>query len=232
MQGVYKKSLHQFFLKVHPDFFSRNREWQRANERAVAQLNELLEWGKGFKNGILRPPPAASIAIGFHLKIEDDGTGGGEVRSTFELPKPFHVSEAYKGPCERAVNKFLRDLLTKAKCLDAAVEQLSKSHDDMVESVEESKRPLRRKPRVMAVKTLMEETSESLSETWYPEATPDIDDLIEADLVLFARELSPKHCAFAMQTLKASLPAMRYNTVSKERGLRPRQRGTTTTSQV
>jgi len=211
MLSGYKKSLHQFFLKVHPDFFSRNREWQRSNERSVAQLNELLEWGKGFKNGILRPPPAPSLTIGFHLKVEEDGSGGGEVRGTFELPKPFHVTDAYKGPCERAVNKFLRDLLIKANCLDAAAEQMSKTQDDISASVEEAKKPLRRKPRVQPMKTLMEETSESLNETWYPESTPDLDDLIEADLLLFSRDISPKHCAFAMQTLQHSLKNMKYN---------------------
>eukprot|EP00759_Apiculatamorpha_spiralis_P038276 PhF_6_TR37596/c1_g1_i1/m.55817 len=210
MQGTYKKSLHQFFLKVHPDFFSRNREWQRANERAVAQLNELLEWGKAFKKGIYRPPPAPQISVSFHIKLEDDGTGGGEVTSTFALPKPFHVSEAFKGPAERAINSFLRDLLVKAKCLDQASEQLSKAQDGTLQSLEEAKRPTRRKSRTREMKTLMDETSESLAETWFPEDVPEVEDLIEADLILFSRELSPKQCAFALETLRAGLPQMKY----------------------
>ena len=211
MQSVYKKSLHQFFLKVHPDFFSRNAAWQRANERSVAQLNELLEWGKSFKNGILRPPPAPNLKIAFHLKVEDDGSGGGEVQSTFLLPKPFHTSDAYKGVAERSINSFLRELLVKAQCLDREAGEASHSQDVAAERLETARRQLRPRGKETPVRTLMEETSESLSETWYRESIPAVDDLVEADLIFFSREISPKQCAFAITTLRDNLPRMRYN---------------------
>eukprot|EP00760_Papus_ankaliazontas_P035572 PhM_4_TR7909/c0_g1_i1/m.45105 len=211
MQSAYKKAMHQFFLKVHPDFFTRNKEWQRANERSVAQLNELLEWGKSFKAGQMRPPPSTRVSMSFHLKVEDDGSGGGEVTGLFEMPQPFQPTEAYKGPCERALNKFLRDILRKAKCLDSTIDSMSQSQDEVQQKIEETKKPLRRKPRAARIKTLMEDASESLSETWYPEVHPSVEDLIEADLVLFSTDLSPVQSAFALNTLQQHLSQMRYD---------------------
>ena len=209
MLAGYKKALHQFFLKVHPDFFARNRQWQRENERSVSQLNELLEWGKAFKKGNLYAPPAGEMKIKFHLKIEDGGAGGGQVQSVFKLPKPFHLSSSYKSVAENCINAFLRDLLVKASCID----EEAVTHPPMDMPPQEfiaGKKPARSPLEANPVKTLMEETSETLSETWHRDRVPTVDDLIEADLVLFDRSISPKQCAYALETLREMLPKMQY----------------------
>lgn len=173
---MYKKALSSFFLKVHPDFFHFNPQYQRINETAVAQLNELLGWAKEFKKGAFRPPPAQKIDFTFYRRVEDDeerrgmtgevgsassttvkpmlslgprGTSEEEVvlklHSRFELPANFKPQEGTRGVVERSVNKFLRDLLRRAECLDAITESISVSEDKTAERLEE--RPLRRRPR-------------------------------------------------------------------------------------
>ena len=209
MLAGYKKSLHQFFLKVHPDFFARNRQWQRENERSVAQLNEILEWGKAFKKGSLYSPPATEMKIKFHLKVEEDGKGGGEVQSIFKLPKPFHLSASYKAIAERSINAFLRDLLVKSSCVDEST--LSAMPMEVTpQDFDAGKKPAHKPLEANPVRTLMEETSETLNETWQRQRVPSVDDLIEADLVLFDRSVSPKQCAFALETLRSTLPRMQY----------------------
>ncbi|KNH06369.1 RhoGEF domain-containing protein [Perkinsela sp. CCAP 1560/4] len=209
MQAGYKKALHQFFLKVHPDFFAKNRHWQLNNERSVAQLNELLEWGKSFKRGNFYAPPATEMRIKFHLKLEEDGKGGGEVESVFKLPRPFHLSASYKAMAERSINSFLRDLLQKCSCIDHASSSVPPL-EQAPEQYEASRKPAHTPLEANPVKTLMEETSETLSETWQRQRIPAVDDLIDADFVLFDRSLSPRECSYALETLREKLPQMQY----------------------
>lgn len=165
---MYKKALSSFFLKVHPDFFHFNYTYQRTNENAVAQLNELLGWAKEFKNGTFRPPPSTPIHFTFYRKIDETEQSflrpsreGGEgqreegratksqptvatLTSTFELPQHFKLQESNRGMVERSVNKFLRDLLRRAECIDDVTQSISAAEDRTLERIEE--KPLRRRP--------------------------------------------------------------------------------------
>lgn len=242
---MYKKALNSFFLKVHPDFFQYNREHQVANETAVAQLNELLTWAKEFKAGMLRPPPATSITFTFYRRPDDDDVGNetptgasssfavrgfppahnaasdgsmpisGAVTSTFQLPEDFTASEANRGLAERAVNRFLRDLLRRADCIDSVAESMSAAEDAAASRMEAKplrRRPtpnLRRRPNPKA-KSLLDEASETMTMQWTLTTSPTLEELMEADHILFSKALSPLECTTAMQTLRANMGELRY----------------------
>ncbi|KAF5219654.1 hypothetical protein ECC02_007392 [Trypanosoma cruzi] len=239
---MYKKALHSFFLKVHPDFFHHNRSQQLVNENSVARLNELLSWAKAFKSGTLRPPPATSITLAFYTKPDDSGVGedapGGNqqraapsssfsqggfeagtssspflIESTFELADNFTPDDAHRGSVERSVNKFLRDLLRRAACIDGITESISSAEDATAERAEA--RPLRRRPgphrrKVEKPKSLLDEATESMTLQWSITPAPTLDELMETDQILFARELSPLQSASALHTLRQHLGELRY----------------------
>ena len=213
---MYKKALHAFFLKVHPDFFAGNKQVQRANEVSIAQLNELLQWAKEFKNGALRGPPSTSITLSFYRKPEDEKPSRkmneGIVTSKFELPGTFVPNEAHRGVAERAVNKFLRDLLRRAECIDTTTEGISAAEDATAERHEaKPMRPRNIKVRTMKkVRSLLDEAADSLNDQWNIAAVPTLDELMDAEQVFFSRALSPLQSAHAMQTLKSSLGEMHY----------------------
>jgi hypothetical protein len=214
---MYKKALHAFFLKVHPDFFAGNKQVQRANEVSIAQLNELLQWAKEFKNGALRGPPATSITLSFYRKPDDEhksrSMNDGIVTSKFELPGSFAPNEAHRGVAERAVNKFLRDLLRRAECIDSTTEGVSAAEDATAERHEA--KPIR--PRNIKEKTpkkvrsLLDEAVDSLSGDWSVTAVPTMEELMDAEQVFFSRLLSPVQSAHAMHTLKGGIGEMRYD---------------------
>ncbi|RNF07817.1 hypothetical protein TraAM80_03097 [Trypanosoma rangeli] len=238
---MYKKALHSFFLKVHPDFFYHNRSQQLVNENSVARLNELLSWAKAFKGGTLRPPPATSITLTFYKKPDGDMDddlprdtqhGGAPpssfvqrgfaaettsssslIESTFELPDNFTPNDAHRGSVERSVNKFLRDLLRRAACIDSVTDSISTAEDATAERAEV--KPLRRRPgphrrKVEKPKSLLDEATESMSLQWSVTPAPTLDELMEADQILFARELSPLQSASALHTLRQHLGELRY----------------------
>ncbi|KAG8346102.1 putative protein of unknown function (DUF4460) [Trypanosoma vivax] len=247
---MYKKALHAFFLKVHPDFFHHNRQQQETNENSVARLNELLGWAKAFKNGVLQPPPATSFTLTFYRKPEDianeevrRGTEGGvgvqedakvssfasrsfrpemspaptavAIQSTFELPSNFTPSEVHRGTVERSVNKFLRDLLRRAACIDSITESISEAEDATAARAEV--KPLRRRPRSnrrgvtpQAPKSLLDEAVDSINTQWSITPAPTLQELIEADQILFSRDLSPLQSAAALKTLQQHLGELRY----------------------
>nr|CCC92685.1 conserved hypothetical protein [Trypanosoma congolense IL3000] len=237
---MYKKALHSFFLKVHPDFFQHNRSQQIVNEGSVARLNELLSWAKAFKSGHLQPPPAPCFTLTFYKKPDDHtGENGGArgavsslegrdvqegsltsaaeaIQSTFELPSNFAPSENHRGTVERAVNKFLRDLLRRAACIDSVTESISEAEDATAARAEV--KPLRRRPRAnsrqgapTAPKSLLDEAVESISVQWSLTHAPTLPELIEADQILFSRSLSPLQSAAALNTLQQHLGEMRYS---------------------
>ncbi|KEG12464.1 hypothetical protein DQ04_01691020 [Trypanosoma grayi] len=242
---MYKKALHSFFLKVHPDFFHHNRTQQVVNENSVARLNELLSWAKAFKTGVLRPPPATSFTLTFYKKPDDESGDNGSrdnsqnsntntttktassfarrglqeppsssvIESTFELPENFAPSDAHRGAAERAVNKFLRDLLRRASCIDAVTDSLSAAEDATAERAEV--KPLRRRAgphrrREEKPKSLLDEATESMSLQWSITPAPTLEELMEADQVLFSRALSPLQSAAALHTLRQHLGELRY----------------------
>ena len=226
---MYKRALHAFFLKVHPDFFQAHKTAQTTNERSIAQLNELLGWAKEFKAGTPRPPPASSIPFTFYRQAEEDKSSSGDkkdnnrsevlqtVSSRFELPVSFSPTDANRGVVERAVNRFLRELLRKANCIDHTTEAASIADDAEAERMEV--KPLRRRvhdttrrKKAQKTKTLLDEASESLAEQWGSShaAPPSVEELMEADQLLLSRTLSPLHSAVAMETLAAYLPEMQY----------------------
>ncbi|CBH14041.1 hypothetical protein, conserved [Trypanosoma brucei gambiense DAL972] len=239
---MYKKALHSFFLKVHPDFFHHNRSQQTVNESSVARLNELLSWAKAFKSGHLQPPPSSSFTLTFYRK-PDDNMGNGETRregsgspvsslagrsmgdgslsptiiqSTFELPSNFAPSDNHRGTVERAVNKFLRDLLRRAACIDSVTESISEAEDATAARAEA--KPLRRRPRgsqhrgaPTGPKSLLDEAVESMTLQWSLTPAPTLQELIEADQILFSRDLSPLQSAAALSTLQRHLGELNYS---------------------
>ena len=209
---MYKRALHSFFLKVHPDFFAKNVQWQRTNESSIAQLNGLLTWAKDFKGGALRPPPSLTLSLTFHRKPEEAESAGASqlvVRSTFELPPNFLPVEANKSVAERCVNKFLRDLLKRAGCMDSALDAVSAAQDvTATEKRHTSRRPGAPKQHI---RTLMDEAQEAMEEKWSPGQVPTVDDLVSRDQILFSNELSPLQCAAALKTLTTELPRMQYD---------------------
>lgn len=221
---MYKKALHSFFLKVHPDFFTSAPTQQRVNEASIAQLNELLGWAKEFKGGILRPPPATEISFSFFSqgeasKTSVDGTTkiippvSLEVHATFQLPNNFVANDANKGLVERSTNKFLRDLLRKAKCIDGVADSIAVAEDAALEK--EEVKPLRRrsvdlKKRSKPAKSLLDDAAEAMVETWNLTSLPTMDELMEADQVLFSQTLSPVQSAHALDTLRQTLGELMY----------------------
>ncbi|ORC92872.1 uncharacterized protein TM35_000021980 [Trypanosoma theileri] len=227
---MYKKALHSFFLKVHPDFFHHNRSQQIVNENSVARLNELLSWAKSFKGGTLSPPPARSFTLTFYQKAEDKAAESAEqttssftrrsgqeesslIQSTFELPENFTPSDAHRGVVERSVNKFLRDLLRRASCIDSITESISAAEDATAQRAEV--KPLRRRhgPNRKGAekpKSLLDEATESMSLQWSITPAPTLEELMEADQVLFERTLSPLQSAAALHTLRQHLGELRY----------------------
>jgi hypothetical protein len=209
MAHAYKKALHGFFMKVHPDFFARNLEWQRANETNIATLNELLNWAKDFKGGANRPPPSTAIDFTFHRRPDEDAASSPVIQTRFELPKGFVAGPTTVGMAERAVNKFLRDLLRRADCIDEATAGLSATQDTE-QNRQEMRRTMNQRRSIKPVRTLMDEAADTAAEVAMPVGAPSIDDLIQSDQILFSRELSPQQCAIAVQTLSAGLPQMLY----------------------
>jgi len=209
MSQAYKKALHGFFMKVHPDFFARNKEWQRANETSIAALNELLNWAKELKAGAHRAPPSTSIDFTFYKRPDDDGGVSPKIQTRFDLPKGFVAGPTTVGVAERAVNKFLRDLLRRSDCLDDNTSNVSEAQDSEQARAEARKtmNP-RREPK--RVRTLLDEAFDTAAEVAMPQGAPAIDDLIHSDQILFARDLSPQQCAVAVQTLASSLPELSY----------------------
>lgn len=62
-----------------------------------------------------------------------------------------------------------------------------------------------------APSSLLEAAVEAVSARWSITAAPTLEELIDADLILFAKELSPLQCASALHTLRAHLGEMRYD---------------------
>eukprot|EP00796_Vickermania_ingenoplastis_P003946 gene3946-2809_t len=243
---MYKKALSSFFLKVHPDFFHFNSTYQRTNENAVAQLNELLGWAKEFKKGTCRPPPATKISFTFYRRVEDEegsrpsrpdasDPSVATLSSTFELPSNFKPQFSNHSMVERSVNKFLRDLLRRAECIDSVSASLSAAEDTTTERLEE--RPLRRRPRYSRSeqrkdqqkrgadgaeegqfhRTLLDEAAESFEGSLYASASPyytpppTLEELMDADQIYLATYLSPLQCAAALHTLREHLGTLQYN---------------------
>ena len=230
---MYKRALHSFFLKVHPDFFALHKEAQTANEKSIAQLNELLGWAKEFKAGAVRPPPAMSLNFTFYSQNDDStpsptasssssssATSDGAltpITSRFELPPSFTATDANRGVAERSVNKFLRDLLRRANCMDTAAEAQSVAEDAESERMEV--KPLRRrvndtqraKLNSKKTKTLLDEATESMAERWTITESPTAEELMAADQILFSRTLSPLQSAAALQSLQVLLGDMQYH---------------------
>ncbi|KAG5476772.1 hypothetical protein CUR178_03957 [Leishmania enriettii] len=153
-----------------------------------------------------------------------DGAGAGAplrhdsratlICSTFELPQGFVASESNRGLVERAVNKFLRDLLRRAECIDSVTDSMSAAED--VAAARREAKPLRRRradPRAKAKsggKTLLDEASEAISMQWTLTSVPTLEELMDADQVLFAKTLSPLQCSAALHTLRTSLGELHY----------------------
>ena len=212
--NIYKRSLHTFFLKVHPDFFVRNRTWQKVNEASIAQLNEILEWAKDVKQGVHKPPPGHQITIQFHQRPDEtsDSASAAPITSTFSLPKGYTPTDATAGIVERSVNKFLRDLLRRAKCLDDGAASLSQAEDQDTARKEQRTTQNRKKFQPgPEMRTLMDEAADAVLATAMPKGAPTVDDLISSDLVLFSKALSPLQCAVGMQSLSTGLPRMQYH---------------------
>ena len=221
VSSVYKRAMHAFLLKVHPDFFSAVPELQRKNEASVAKLNELLMWARDVKSGSsYKPPPAPSMA--FHFVRKPDSVGGrpgstsDQLSAVFALPKDLVVAEATKGQVERHVNKFLRDLLRRADCLDVSEASASTAEDETIRRAELRPKGAKPRPKMQQVRTLLDETlavveafGEGISRSSTP--APAIDELIQSDQVLFDKGLTPQQCARAIATLATHLPQMRYD---------------------
>lgn len=222
--SVYKKSLHAFFLKVHPDFFARIPEQQRANEAAIARLNELLDWTRQLKAGTIRPAPATAVDFSFYRKpdvTEVAADVAPRVTARFELPKGFTASANSVGLAERAVNRFLRDLLRKAECLEQTAEAASKAQEEHVErmdrrAVTSQRHKAKRGRQGPEVRTLADAAADSMVEMAFdysgtdPLRTPSLEFLIDQDHIHFERTLSPVECAAATQRLQQLLPEMQY----------------------
>lgn len=222
---MYKKALHSFFLKVHPDFFTAHPTQQRANEASIAQLNELLGWAKEFKAGVCRPPPSTRVSLTFYqqrpapasdrtAKVDDPSLT--LIQASFELPSAFAPTDSNRGVAERSINKFLRELLRKADCIDGAAESISEAED--VAKEKEEVRPLRRKHiikkknanNVKQAKSLLDEAAEAMSSQWSLTAVPTMEELMEADQILFSRELSPLQSAAALNMIQNHIGEMMY----------------------
>ncbi|CBZ28010.1 conserved hypothetical protein [Leishmania mexicana MHOM/GT/2001/U1103] len=157
--------------------------------------------------------------------FDGSGAGGGAslhrdsqtvlIHSTFELPQGFVASESNRGLVERSVNKFLRDLLRRAECIDSVTESMSVAED--AAAARREAKPLRRRradPRAKAKsggKTLLDEASEAMTMQWTLTSVPTLEELMDADQVLFAKTLSPLQCSAALHTLRASLGELHYD---------------------
>ncbi|KAG5501970.1 hypothetical protein JKF63_04241 [Porcisia hertigi] len=137
------------------------------------------------------------------------------IHSTFELPQGFIASESNRGLVERSVNKFLRDLLRRAECIDSVTESMSVAEDTA--AARREAKPLRRRPANAQAKsksggkTLLDEASEAMTMQWTLTSTPTLEELMDADQVLFSKTLSPLQCSAALHTLRLSLGELHYD---------------------
>lgn len=165
-------------------------------------------------------PSAAATSTGGSAFADAD-----RVQSTFELPEGFTASEASRGLVERSVNKFLRDLLRRSNCMDSVTESISAAEDATAARMEvKPLRQRRQRPRrkgsgsddssatTRKPKSLLDEAVDSIDTQWTLTPAPRLEELIEADQVLFSRELSPLQSAAAMNTLRSHLGELRYET--------------------
>lgn len=165
-----------------------------------------------------------TVASSSSLPLPPPGQHTALIHSTFELPQGFVASESNRGLVERSVNKFLRDLLRRAECIDAVTESLSVAED--AAAARQEAKPLRRRradPRGKGDKargkdggrgggkTLLDEASEAMSVQWTLTSAPTLEELMDADQVLFAKTLSPLQCSAALHTLRASLGELQYD---------------------
>ncbi|CCW70711.1 unnamed protein product [Phytomonas sp. Hart1] len=145
-------------------------------------------------------------------------SGATVVNSTFELPEGFAASEANRGLVERSVNKFLRDLLRRAGCIDSITESISSAEDST--AARREAKPLRRRP-ILGIRgerskarnpnSLLDETAEMLSMRWSLTPIPTIEELMDGDQVFFSKSLSPLQCSAALHTLRRDLGEMQYD---------------------
>jgi hypothetical protein len=161
-----------------------------------------------------RPQESSFAKRGFQSA---EGGSAAMIHSTFELPQGFVASECNRGLVERSVNKFLRDLLRRAECIDSVTESLSVAED--AAAARREAKPLRRRqdPRLKGKKdnrsggkTLLEEASEAMNAQWTLTSAPTIEELMDADHVLFAKTLSPLQCSAALLTLRTHLGELHY----------------------
>lgn len=216
---MYKKALHAFFLKVHPDFFTAAPTQQRVNESSIAQLNELLGWAKDFKAGTFRSPPAMEISFSFYSQHQESGGGvsmsasSTEIQATFQLPKNFTPNDSHRSLVERSTNKFLRELLRKARCIDGVADSVAVAED--VAREKEEVKPLRRRSRDLKkhskpAKSLLDEAADAMVDSWNLTALPTMEELMEADQILFSQALSPIQSAHALDTLRQTIGELMY----------------------
>ncbi|KPA74195.1 putative mitochondrial hypothetical protein [Leptomonas pyrrhocoris] len=161
-----------------------------------------------------RPQESSFAKRGF---LSPEGGQTALISSTFELPQGFVASEPNRGLVERSVNKFLRDLLRRAECIDSVTESLSVAEDDA--AARREAKPLRRRPdprlknkkgSPSASKTLLDEASEAINTQWTLTSVPTIEELMDADHILLSKTLSPLQCSAALLTLRSYLGELHY----------------------
>lgn len=159
---------------------------------------------------------ATVAAMPSSLSWSGGGGGGVVLNSTFELPEDFTANDANRGVVERAVGRFLRDLLRRADCMDSLTASVSDAEDSAAARADV--KPLRRRSdgklpgrRKKTSRTLLDEASEVMSTHWSLTATPTLEELMDADLILFSKELSPLQCSAALHTLRTSLGELQYD---------------------
>ena len=216
---MYKKALHSFILKVHPDFYQSQPAWQRINEVSIATLNELLDWAKNFKNGVLSPPPSKRIEFEFKQRPSEGHSQTVSIKGIFELPGDFQANVHSRGIAERSVNKFLRNLLRDAGCLTDNEGNISRAQDQTLiheENRQHATRPVKVRRRARkGPRTLLDEAADTMnSSSWTTGAsltfTPSLEDLLLHDMIYIDRDLTPKETSLALSNIQSQLNYMSF----------------------
>lgn len=219
-QNPYIVSLRKFFLQVHPDFFEGNSEKQLKNQTSFVKLNQILDWLSQLKVSPQIKTPPTPIELFFHLRKSEK-----IVKVVFNL-----TSEKLPITLQRAeflVDKCVHDLLIQSgvplpegledrdfEAEEVAMkskDQKMKLQEKRISQIKTKKDNLREELRLAVANDLHRRDPNLVKYGWWTETLPDVEALIEMNMILFHKDISPIQSMDAIERVKMNLQEMKYH---------------------
>lgn len=163
---------------------------QKVNQESFQKLNEILNWISSFRPN--EPIPQNHQILTFYVKTENDSSK--MIKSTFQLPDKFKVSDDRYYEAVESVDRCILDLFFKAKI---KTEELETS-----EMREELKNAINNDYQNHPVN--------EIESSWWTNNLPSVDELVNSGMLYNSEELTPKQLMEGYDNLKEYFHEMQF----------------------